>query len=389
MTKSQHALGGIAVMTTLIGNRRYRNVALQLAFVTTIAAIVIVGVVTTRHNLQVQGVSMGWDFLNYTTGSTISFSLIDYDINSTFARALLVGFVNTIFLGVISVSLAVILGTIIGTARLSRHKLVNLIAASYVQVFRNIPLILQAFFWYSLITHLPSPRSAIALPGGIYIANRGISFPWLNVEPWHVVFAAAALAAGLMLTVRSLRRSARSAAFLWLAGGVACAAVAIIFGRLDGLPLVDIPHVQGLRLAGGVMMVPELSAAIVAISLFGASYVAEIVRAGFLAIPIGLTEAGQALGLRNWHIFWRIRLPLMIRKILPTMTNQIIWLMKATTIGIAIGFSDYFGVIANSINHSGQTLTLIFLLIIGFWAINMSIAFVMNTINRAIALPGR
>ncbi|CDX33763.1 Binding-protein-dependent transport systems inner membrane component [Mesorhizobium sp. SOD10] len=375
-------------MIRMIGNRRYRNAALQLVFVAFIITIVIVGVTTTRHNLQVQGVSMGWDFLHYSTGSTISFSLIDYDINSTFARALLVGFVNTIFLGVISVSLAVILGTIIGTARLSKHKLVNLMGATYVQVFRNIPLILQAFFWYSLIAHLPSPRSAIALPGSIYIANRGISFPWLNVEPWHVVLAAAFLVAGIILTVSSLRRTARSTALVWLAAGLICAAVALAMGRLDGLPLVDLPRAKGLRFVGGATMVPELSAAIVAISLFGAAYVAEIVRAGFLAIPTGLTEAAYALGLRNWDTFWRIRLPLMIRKILPTMTNQIIWLMKATTIGIAIGFSDYFGVIANSINHSGQTLTLIFLLIIGFWAINMSIAFVMNAINRSIALPG-
>jgi len=386
--KSQYLDLGITVMTTLIGNRRYRNAALQLTFVAVIAVVLVVGVMTTRHNLQVQGVSMGWEFLNYSTGSTISFSLIDYDINSTFARALLVGFVNTIFLGVISVSLAVLLGTIIGTARLSKHKLVNLMATSYVQVFRNIPLILQAFFWYSLITHLPSPRSAIALPGSIYISNRGIFFPWLNVELWHVVFAVAALVAGTILTIRSLRRSATLPALLLIAGTAACAAIALFLGRLDELPLIDLPHQQGLRFIGGATMVPELSAAIVAISLFGASYVAEIVRAGFLAIPVGLTEAGHALGLPNWHIFWRIRLPLMIRKILPTMTNQIIWLTKATTIGIAIGFSDYFGIIANSINHSGQTLTLIFLLIIGFWAINMSIAFVMNAINRAIAIPG-
>lgn len=375
-------------MIGLTANRRHRNVALQAVFVAVVVTILAVAVVTTRQNLQTQGVTVGWDFLNYSTGSSISFSLIPYDINSSFARALLVGFLNTVFLGVISVSMAVLLGTIIGTARLSKHPLVNLIATFYVQVFRNIPLILQAFFWYALITHLPSPRAAISLPGSIYVSNRGIYFPWFNVDGWHVVAAAACLAVGVLSATWWARRTGRAAALVWLFVGTALAGAALVAGKADGLPLLDIPEPRGLRFIGGATMVPELSAAIVAISLFGASYVAEIVRAGFLAVPAGLTEAAQALGLRNWHVFWRIRLPLMIRKILPTMTNQIIWLMKATTIGVAVGFSDYFGVIANSINHSGQTLSLIFLLIIGFWVINLSISVAMNAVNRAIALPG-
>jgi ABC-type amino acid transport system permease subunit len=166
------------------------------------------------------------------------------------------------------------------------------------------------------------------------------------------------------------------------------ASYVLLAGKAPDLPLLNIPARQGLRFNGGVAVAPELSAAIVAISLFGAAYVAEIVRSGFQAVPHGLTEAGLALGLRKSQVFWRVRLPMMIRIILPTMTNQIIWLMKATTIGIAIGFTDFFAVISVSINQSGQTVTLIFILILGFWAINMTIASVMNSINRAIALPG-
>lgn len=375
-------------MSTIIGNRRQRDVVLQVVFLAVIAIVVVTGVMTTRRNLEITGVTVGWDFLRYSTGSTIAFSFIDYDINSTYARALLVGFVNSVFLGVISVSLAVVLGTAIGTARLSGHKLLNFIAKCYVQIFRNIPLILQAFFWYSLVAHLPSPRAAIALPGSIYISNRGVFFPWLNVGGWYIVAGAVVLLAGAIVTVSSLKRSTRISSLIWILAAAVVASVIMYIGRAPELPLISVPEQQGLRFAGGVALVPELSAAIVAISLFGASYIAEIVRAGFLAVPKGLVEAANALGLRNWQVFWRIKLPLMIRNVLPTMTNQIIWLMKATTIGIAIGFSDYFGIISNSINRSGQTLTLIFLLIIGFWAINMTIALVMNTINRAIALPG-
>ncbi len=375
-------------MSSLLGSRKQRDVILQLLFLAVIATVIVTSVISTKRNLEITGVTVGWDFLRYSTGSTIAFTLIDYDINSTYARALLVGFVNTIFLGVISVSLAIILGTVIGTARLSGHKLLNFMAKCYVHLFRNIPLILQAFFWYSLVAHLPAPRTAITLPGNIFISNRGVFFPWFNVGGWYCVAAFAVLAAGIVATVSTMKRTARWTAFGWLAAAAAIASAIMYMGSLPDLPFISIPESKGLRFVGGVTIVPELSAAIVAISLFGASYVAEIVRAGFLAVPKGYTEAANALGLQAWHVFWRIKLPLMIRTILPTMTNQIIWLMKATTIGIAIGFSDYFGIISNSINRSGQTLTLIFLLIIGFWAINMTISFVLNAVNRAIALPG-
>lgn len=375
-------------MTFSFGNRKQRDILLQAVFLAVIVGMLVVAVMTTRRNLEIQGLSVGWEFLNYATGSSIVFSLIHYDLDSSFARALLVGFINTLFLGTISVSLAVLLGTVVGTARLSSHKLLRSIATVYVQIFRNVPLILQAFFWYAIFVNFPSPRQAIAVPGGLFISNRGIFFPMLNVASWHLLAALTVLIAGTVVSVAAARRSGRGSLLAGVLLALVIAAAIGYAGRLADTPLFDVPQPQGLRFLGGGTMTPELGAAIVAIALFGTSFVAEIVRAGFLSIPVGLIEAAHALGLGDWHIFWRVRLPLMIRRILPTMTNQIIWLMKATTISIAIGFPDYFGVVANSINHSGQTISLIFLLIIGFWAINMTISVVMNTINRALALPG-
>ncbi|MBP2236500.1 His/Glu/Gln/Arg/opine family amino acid ABC transporter permease subunit [Sinorhizobium kostiense] len=375
-------------MTFSFGNRKQRDILLQAVFLAVILTMLLIAVMTTRRNLEIQGLSVGWSFLNYATGSSIVFSLIDYDLDSSFARALLVGFINTLFLGTISVSLAVLLGTVIGTARLSSHKLVKSIAGVYVQIFRNIPLILQAFFWYAIFVNFPSPRQAIAVQGGFFISNRGIFFPMFNIEAWYLLAAIALFIIGSVISVTVARRTGRGSSLVGILISLALACIIGYAGRLADTPLFDMPQPKGLRFLGGGTMTPELGSAIVAIALFGASYVAEIVRAGFLSIPAGLIEAAHALGLGNWHIFWRIRLPLMIRRILPTMTNQIIWLMKATTIGIAIGFPDYFGVVANSINHSGQTISLIFLLIIGFWAINMTISFTMNAINRALALPG-
>jgi len=375
-------------LTGILGNRKYRNIALQAAFVGGLALLSVSAVVITRQNIAMQGVTVGWDFLDYATGWDISFSLVPYSIDDTYARALMVGFVNTVFLGTISVTLAVLLGTVIGIARLSTHKLVNLLASSYVQLFRNIPLILQAFFWYTLVTNLPPARSAIALPGRLFISNRGFVMPALNVESVFQLIALVMLLAGAVAAAILSRKLSRLAGGAMLAAALIVAGCLLAIGKLPDLPMISLPSINGLRFSGGVVLVPELGAAIMAISLFGASYIAEIVRAGFLAVPRGLTEAGKALGLRPMDILWRIRIPMVIRIILPTLTNQIIWLMKATTIGIAIGFNDFFGVISTSITHSGQTITLILILIMGFWLINMTIAFVMNRINSAIALPG-
>lgn len=375
-------------MATLLGNRKTRDIALQSIFVAVIGAIIVTAILEARKNMAIQNVSMGFDFLGYSTGSGIHFTLIQYDVTSTYARALLVGFLNTLLLGGISVTLAVVLGTVIGTARLSGNRMLAWATSWYVQLFRNIPLILQLFFWYNLITHMPGPRGAFSVLGGLFISNRGIVMPALNVETGNVLLAALTLVVSGVLVVLILKRLGRNVAIAWTALSLVVIALILINGRLPDTSFLDIPQKKGLGFTGGMTVFPELTAAIVAIALFGAAYVAEVVRSGFKAIPPGQIEAAHALALNNWQIFWKVRLPLMIRIVLPTMTNQIIWLMKATTIGLAIGYSDFFGVIANSINNSGQTLSLIFILILGFWAVNLTIALVMNTINRAIAIPG-
>lgn len=375
-------------MAGFLKRRRDRDIALQVAYVACIAFLVIAAVVITRRNMEIQGVTASWDFLERATGWTISFSLLPYEISDTYARALLIGFLNTLFLGSISISLAVLLGTAVGAAQLLEHKLVRLIATTYVQIFRNIPLILQAVFWYTLITHLPPPRSAYDLPGGVIVSNRGLLFPGLNVGGVYQLLAFAVLVFGLIATMLFWRKVSRVSGLATLIASLVIPACVLVAGQLPDVPLFDIPERAGLRFVGGVLIPPELIAAIVSISLFGAAYIAEIVRGGFLSVPKGMTEAGAALGLTDGQIFRRVRLPLMIRIVLPTMTNQIIWLMKATTVGIAIGFMDLFGAVSVSITNSGQTITLIFILIMGFWLINMTISVVMNRINSAIALPG-
>jgi His/Glu/Gln/Arg/opine family amino acid ABC transporter permease subunit len=383
-------------LLNIIGNRKNRDVALQAGFVAVVAAIAIAAILTTRHNMQVQNISMDWSFLNYATGWNITFSLIPFDGSSTYARALLVGLLNTLFLGSISVSLAVIIGVIVGAGRLASHKLLRLFATTYVQIFRNLPLILQAYFWYTLVIHLPGPRQAISVANTLFISNRGAYLPGVNSTSSGILGALAviflAIVISLVASYVSRRRGHHIPALAYVAillGAVAASFAILWSTHTPDLPFLSMPVLKGLRIDGGVFLPPEVAAAIVAISLFGGSYVAEIVRSGLQAVPRGLGEAAAALGLNSWQTFWKVRLPMAIRIVMPTMTNQVVWLMKATTIGLAIGYRDFFAIVSTSINNSGQTITLILVLVFGFWAINLSIAAAMNWINSAIAIPGR
>ena len=173
----------------------------------------------------------------------------------------------------------------------------------------------------------------------------------------------------------------------WLILPVILVGIAYL-ARVPDTPLVNYPALKGLNFKGGMRMPPELSALVIAIALYGGAYIGEVVRAGLMSVPRGQIEAGFVNGLKNYHIFSRIRLPLAIRAVLPSLTNQYVQLMKATTIGIVVGFSDFFMIISTSINQSGQTLELLAILMGGFLMINLTIAFVMNTINKKIAIKG-
>jgi ABC-type amino acid transport system permease subunit len=162
----------------------------------------------------------------------------------------------------------------------------------------------------------------------------------------------------------------------------------LIFGRVQGAPLFDTPQLKGLNLQGGLRIPSEFSALVVAMAIYGGAYIGEIVRGGFKAVGRGQVEAAQSLGLTPWQTFTRVRFPLALRAMLPILANQYVWLIKATTLGIAVGFTDFFMIVVLTINHSGQTIEAIGILMAGFLTINLSLAAIFNRINKAIALKG-
>ncbi|QEN84924.1 ABC transporter permease subunit [Labrys sp. KNU-23] len=382
-------------MGSLLRNQKVRNALLQLLFVGSLAVVVVAGILTAWQNLNAQGLSFGFDFLFRSTGWDLNFSLLPVTASDPYWWYFLCGILNTLFLGVSGLILATIVGGIVGFARTSSNETAQLLGRTYVDIFRNIPLILQVFFWYAIITHLPVPRNAYQA-GGVFLTSRGLYVPIPNVGGPFVVAIVLALVAALVLPIwigrtRYLRRPQGARLDLqWGAVGVAllCVLALLILGRpVDG-PLFDIPALQGLNLRGGLRISPEFTALVIAIAIYGGSYIAEIVRGGFKAVGKGQVEAAQSLGLRPWQTFSRVRFPLALRAMLPILANQYVWLMKATTMGIAVGFTDFFMIVALAINHSGRTLESIGILMAGFLAINLSLAAVFNRINRAIALKG-
>ncbi|WP_108659252.1 amino acid ABC transporter permease [Acuticoccus kandeliae] len=374
----------------LLRHRKTRGRLIQAVALLATIVIVLTVVLTGRANLLNQGIATGFGFLERSTGWPINFALIDVTDRSTYAQMLLAGFLNTLLVGVLGILGATVVGVLVGLARISSNFMLNLIGTVFVETFRNVPLILQVVFWYALLTHLPSPREAIDLGGVVYLTNRGLILPAFDLSPADLAILIVGAVGVFMAAVRIADhagplKAAAGALALYLILFLAC----LLTFRTPGMPTFSLPELKGLRFVGGFDIKPEFTALLFGLIVFGGAYVGEIVRAGFLAIDPGRIEAAEALGLKSGQVNRFVRIPLAVRAILPALSNQYIWLMKATTLGIAIGFPDYFMVVSTSINQSGQTIELLLLLMAGFLLINTVMGTALNVLNARIALKGR
>ncbi|OED38962.1 hypothetical protein AB833_17505 [Chromatiales bacterium (ex Bugula neritina AB1)] len=380
-------------MGSLLRNRKFREAILQAVMLSGAAVLIIAMILNTRSALDAQSLTTGFGFLNRSTGWDFSFSVLPYTISDSYSRTLLIGILNTLLLGLLGIFFATVIGVLIGLIRTSRNYLFSFLGTVYVEIFRNVPLILQAVFWYSIVSHLPRPRSAISLGDSIFLTGRGVYFPVLNIGLPVVVIMCALVVTWLIGLKWFKRRQMQAQSYrrVKLIGWCVLLLLLCAIGftsHAPDTPWLNMPALKGLNFRGGLRLPPELTALVIAIALYGGAYIGEVVRAGLVSVPRGQIEAGFVNGLSAYHIFTRIRLPLAVRAILPSLTNQYVQLMKATTIGLVVGFSDFFMIVSTSINQSGQTLELLAILMGGFLLINLTIAFVMNTINQKIAIKG-
>ena len=379
-------------MGKFIKNSRTRAWLIQAFVLVTSVGVLATFIITTQRNLLDLGIATGFGFLERSTGWPINVSVFEVTALSPYSHVLLAGLLNTLLVGILGIALATAIGVAVGLMRISDNFVLNIAGTTFVETFRNVPLILQVFVWYAVLTHLPSPRSAITIFDVGFLSNRGLILPALDMSALDILAFFVGVGVIGTLVAKVAKTNDRLTRHAWIVFGSASVLLFVILlmtGRTPEAPLVSIPELRGLRFVGGIAIKPEFTALLISIAAFGGAYIGEIVRSGFLSIDRGKIEAARALGLTGYLVNRLVRIPLAVRAILPSLANQFIWLMKATTLGIAIGYPDYFMVVSTSINQSGQTIELLALLMGGFLVINYSLGFVMNRINRKLAIKGQ
>jgi general L-amino acid transport system permease protein len=375
---------------------RFRNIVWQLVILGTIAAIVWYLVQNTNRNLAARRIATGFAFLARTAGIPIGEALIDYDPSiSTYGRALFIGLLNTLKVAVVGVVLATILGTLLGVARLSKNWLIARLSAIYVEVIRDVPLLLQLFFWYTTLGTLPVPRNSFHPLPGVFLSNRGIKIPVIEWAPayWWVLAALALGVAGTVAWSRSATRKQEATGVRPKVWPVALALLvgfpAVVWAALGAPFTVEMPELRGFNFTGGATLSPEYGALTLGLVIYTSSYIAEIVRSGILSVPSGQWEAAAAIGLRPGTTLRKIVLPQALRVIIPPMTSQYLNLTKNSSLAVAIGYQDIVSIASTTLNQTGQAIEGIAAIMLVYLVISLSISFFMNWYNARIALVER
>jgi len=373
-----------------------RSIVFQLSIMLILVFLGYYLIANTIANLERQAIATGLGFLEKESSFEIGESLISYSAADTYARALIVGFFNTLIVSFIGIILTVILGTFIGVARLSTNWLVSRLAVVYIEVFQNIPVLLQLFFWYAFFYEiLPSPRQAISPVTGIFLSNRGMVFAVPQSHPAYK-YVAVAFLAGCVL-VYLLRRWARKRQETT---GKPFPVFRVCVGILIGLPVItwwlagaptamDVPVLSGFNFKGGVNISPEFTALLLGLVFYTAAFVAEAVRAGIQSVSHGQAEAAMSMGLKPGQILNLVILPQALRVIIPPLTSQMLNLTKNSSLAVAIGYPDFVSVAGTTINQTGQAIEGIAMMMVVYLFFSLSTSAFMNWYNKKVALVER
>jgi general L-amino acid transport system permease protein len=347
------------------------------------------------HNLSVRRISTGFAFLGREAGMPIADSWIAYSPKDPYLRAFIVGLVNTLRVAVIGIVLATVLGTLIGIARLSANWLLSRLSAVYVEVLRDIPLLLQLLFWYVLMQGLPAARSAWMPVDGVYLSNRGLVLPSVPIEQGNL-WVIGAMVLGLVALYELRRRliarqvaDGRSRRIWPYALGLLVVLPALVSWQTGASWSIAIPELRGFNFVGGLTLAPEYFALLIALVTYTSAFIAEIVRSGIQAVDKGQWDAAKALGLRRGFVLRHIVLPQALRVIIPPMTSQYLNLAKNSSLAVAVGYQDIVSIANTTLNQTGQAIEAIALIMLVFLTISLGISLFMNWYNARIALVER
>ncbi|MCQ1058070.1 amino acid ABC transporter permease [Photobacterium sp. ZSDE20] len=348
-------------------------------------------------NLEQRGIATGFDFLGQTAGFGIGMSLISYDETHTYGATFIVGLLNTALVAALGVALATVLGFIIGIARLSKNWLLSRVAAVYIEVFRNIPLLLQILFWYTVVLQaLPSPRNSLSFADSVFLNVRGLFFPALEFHSgavWVGISVIAGLLGVVAIHIASHRRQYNTGHPLpaWRLSALVMVVLPVLAFFFAGKPIgIEYPELKGFNFRGGIDVMPELFALLIALSIYTAAFIAEIVRSGIMAVNKGQTEAASALGLPSTKVLKLVVIPQAMRVIIPPLTSQYLNLVKNSSLAMAIGYPDLVSVFAGTtLNQTGQAIEIITMTMAVYLTFSLLTSLLMNIYNRKMALVER
>ncbi len=377
-------------------DEKKRSIVFQLLVICIVGLFAWYLISNTVQNLHRQHIATGFGFLKKPASFEIGESLIPYSSSDTYAKALLVGALNTVKVSFVGIIITVILGTFIGIARLSSNWLISRLAAIYIEVMQDIPVLLQLFFWYAIFYEtLPGPRQAICPVDGVYICNRGFIFPIPKYHPAYgyafLAFIVACVAVYILRKWAKRRQDLTGKTF-----PVFRVSLALILGLplivwfAYGAPIVmDIPRIQGFNFVGGTSFTPEFMALLLGLVLYTAAFVAEIVRAGIQSVSKGQWEAALAMGLTHSQVLRLVVLPQALRVIVPPLTSQMLNLTKNSSLAVAIGYPDFVSVANTTINQTGQSIEGIALIMLVYLIFSLSTSAFMNWYNKKVKLVER
>jgi general L-amino acid transport system permease protein len=374
-----------------------RGVIYQIVVAVLVVAFLVWIVNNTAINLKAQNKTSGFDFLWKTAGFNISFTLFPFDRTSLYWQAFLVGLTNTILVAVIGIFFATILGFTIGIGRLSSNYLVSRLATIYVETIRNIPLLLQLFFWYfAVLKTMPAVRDSLALPLDTFINQRGLFVPKpIPDEQFGWVWVGLAVALVLWLVLRQwakTRLEKTGKRFPVFLGGLAMTivVVALVWIVSGAAVTFDPPVLNRFNFKGGLELPPEFVALVFGLTIYTAAFIAELVRGGIQSVNHGQTEAAQALGLQDGDRLRLVIVPQAMRVIIPPLTSQYLNLTKNSSLGAAIGYPELVNVFTGTtLNQTGRAIEVIALTMLVYLILSLGTSAIMNWYNARVALVER
>jgi general L-amino acid transport system permease protein len=375
---------------------RKRAIIFQFLSIGAVGLIVWYLVSNTVVNLQKQSIATGFGFLQKEAAFEIGESLIPYSAADTYIRALLVGALNTIKVSFVGIVVTILLGTIIGVARLSTNWLVAKLSAIYIEVMQDLPILLQLVFWYAIFYEsLPPPSEALCPGAGIYLCKRGVAFTVPEAHPAHIYMLTAFLlgcVAAYFIRRWARKRQERTGRYF----PVFRASLALIIGLplivwlAAGSPMkMNAPKLTVFNFEGGLTVSPEFMALLLGLVLYTSAFVAEVVRAGIQSVGKGQREAAMSIGLRPTQVLNLVILPQALRVIVPPLTSQMLNLTKNSSLAVAIGYPDFVSVANTTINQTGQSIEGVALIMAVYLVFSLSTSAFMNWYNKRVALVER